>query len=103
MYVGARLRSRPTPQAKRFTLDFVNDLQDGDAITSVSLSSATAAKIEMDDPNAATCITDESRHLGDQDHGSCVPLSRVRHGQGHPRLRLERCRPMTTSIRRHRS
>ena len=56
MYVGRDFDPSDTGEDERYTLDFVNDLQKGDAIDLATWSCGVAAKSEQGDANAAGYI-----------------------------------------------
>jgi hypothetical protein len=56
MYVGRDFDPSDTGESERFTFDFVNDLQTGDVITSVTWTCEVAATSELADDAAAACI-----------------------------------------------
>lgn len=56
MYVGRDFDPSDTGENERYTLDFLNDIQQDDSIASVSWTCAVAAKSENPDPDAASCI-----------------------------------------------
>lgn len=56
MYVGRDFDPSDLGESERFTFDFVNDLQPGDTITSVTWGCETAAKSPISDASAASRI-----------------------------------------------
>jgi hypothetical protein len=64
MYVGRDFDPSDVGESERFTLDFVNDLQEGDAIVNVTWVCEVAAKSQSPDGDAGTHIDGPAEFLG---------------------------------------
>jgi hypothetical protein len=64
MYVGRDFDPSDTGESERYTLDFVNDLQAGDAIATATWTCEVAAKSTGSDADAATRIDGPAVYLG---------------------------------------
>jgi hypothetical protein len=64
MYVGRDFDPSDTGESERYTLDFVNDLQAGDAIQNATWACEVAAKSAAPDPNAAARIDGPAVYQG---------------------------------------
>jgi len=64
MYIGRDFDPAQPNESERYSFDFVNDLQAGDSIASAVWTCGVAAKSEVVDPGAASCISEPAVYAG---------------------------------------
>jgi hypothetical protein len=64
MYVGRDFDPSDTGENERYSFDFVNDLQSGDTIQSVTWDCTVSVRSALDDPNAPLCISEPAVYTG---------------------------------------